>query len=151
MVLLAGCGPRVKVVTDLPVNVSEQQAKTWDSEVGNLHKIADTMKTLRTGLGVVHNSSDFLSDEYYYKALTAIGHVDQYILEADRYLQEQPKLFGTPQQQKLKSEMGLISAELMTLTNINATGVKSDGSKTMVGQMIAEITSTVNLILSFQF
>lgn len=147
---MSGCAARVAHVTDLPTGVTEQQAKNWDAAIADLHKIADLNSTLRKAVIIIRNDGLFTSDEYYTKALTAVGRIDQYELESVNYLQQQPKLFSESQRQKLQSEMGLISDEISTLVMINATGIKNEGSKTTVGQIIGEITAVANLILALK-
>lgn len=151
ILILSGCAARVAHVTDLPPGVTEQQAKNWDTAVADLHKIADLNSAARKALIAVRNAGAFPSDEYYAKAITAVGHIDQYEVEAAHFLEQMPKAFGTSQQQKLRSELGLISSELAELNSIGAVpGIKNPDSQQTIGQIIAEITATANLILAIQ-
>jgi hypothetical protein len=151
VLLFDGCAARVAHVTDLPAGVTEAQAKNYDAAVADLHKIADLNSAARQAIIAVRGSGAFPNDAEYAKAITAIGHIAQYEIEAVQFLQQQPKSFGAPQQQKLKSELSLISDELATLNSIGSLpGIKSAGTQSTVGQIIAEITGTANLILGLQ-
>lgn len=147
-----GCAARVGHVTDLPTGVTEQQAKAWDTAVADLHKIADLNSAARKAVISVRTAGAFPNDVAYAAALTAIGHIDQYEIEAAEFLKAQPSVFGASQQQKLKSELSLISGELLALNSIDGLpGIKNPDTKQTISQIIAEITGTANLILSLQF
>jgi hypothetical protein len=147
---LAGCAARVTHVTDLPAGVTEQEAKNWDAAVAGLHKVADLNTAVRKAVITARNAGAFPNDAAYATVLTTVGHVAQYEKESSDYLKQQPKTFGEPQRQKMKSEFQLIGGELQTLTSIGALpGIKNPDTQSTVQQIIVEIITTLNLILSF--
>jgi hypothetical protein len=156
---LAGCGARVKHVTNLPTGVTEKQVQDWDSAVANLHKIATVTSTLRKtviglnkqtytiGVGGVPQKV-FPDGPEYATALGAIAKVDQTQIAAANFLQTVPKTWPSSTQEKVREYMNTIAEELKKLNAVGATGIHNANSMQQVSQIIGELTSAVGLILS---
>src|SRR5271155_4932905 len=96
---LAGCAARVKNVTNLPAGVTLQQAQNWDAAIGDLHKIASTISSLRQAITDLHNSA-MLTDLYYSEALRVIGNIDRLELSAETVLRQSPQNFSASAKQQ---------------------------------------------------
>lgn len=143
-----GCAARVKNVTNLPPGVTQAEAQQWDSEVANLHKIADVASTLRQTVITLHTSGELTDDVVYVKALQSLGRVDQVEIQAVQYLKAQPSTFGTSQKTTIKLYVQQIAQELLTLNSIGATGIKNPDSQKAVNSLLTEISTAANLVLS---
>ena len=142
---LAGCGARVKTVTDLPTNVTQTQAQSWDTAVANLHKIATATSTLRQAVIALNHQGVFPDGPAYASTLNAIVKIDQLQLAADALLRQAPQNFGQPVRAQIADYVQQISAQVAQL---NETGIKDANSQKQIAQLISEISSATALILS---
>lgn len=145
---LSGCAARVGHVTDLPQGVTEQQAKNYDAEIANLHKIADVTTTLRRAVISVRGAGAFPDDAAYGKLLLMIGKLDQAQLAATAYLRGAPEYFGETQKQKIKDIFSDVTAEIQQLNASGVTGIKNPDSLKQINTLIGELAGFVNLVLS---
>lgn len=145
---LAGCGARVKTVTDLPTNVTMQQAKDWDTAIADLHKIADTVTTLRKTVIAARNAGAIPDDVAYTELLRGIGNVDVLELNAKNLLEKTPKAFSASEKQFLQMQMNSILDELKQVNTQGTTGIKNQQSLSTINGIISELQATANLVLN---
>ena len=146
-VVMGGCAPRVKTVTDLPTNVTEKQAQDWDAAVANLHKIAAASHAIGEFTVTLNKDGIFPDGPAYVKALQALGKIDQFQITAANFLQKSPNNFDASTKDKVQGYVQQISAAILELNNAGATGIKNSGKLQEVNNLVLQLTASVNLVL----
>jgi hypothetical protein len=142
-----GCAARVAHVTNLPAGVTEQQAKNYDAEVANLHKIALVTSTARQTIINLRNQG-ITDDAYLRLTLPLIAKIDEAELAASSYLRDAPEYFAEPQKQRLRDIFQNVLAQLEQLNAAGATGIKNPDSLAKINGLLAELGGVINLVLS---
>jgi len=143
-----GCAARVKNVTNLPAGVTLTETQQWDTEVANLHKIADTVSALRQAVIGVRAAGGYPDDKAYAITLQALARIDQVELQAVAFLKSAPQTFGTGQKATIKFYVQTIAQELLTLNTAGVTGIKNPDSLKQVNALLTEVSSVASLVLS---
>lgn len=147
--LCYGCGARVKNVTELPANVTQAQAQSYDTAVANLHKISSVVSSMRSGIVDERVAGGFPNDAAYGKVLQSLGKIDGIEFDAASYLETVPnKILGADQKTRLQGYISAIQAELTKLTNSGDLGIKNATSQTNFNNGITELVGIANLIFS---
>jgi|GEM_PF-1682193 len=145
---IAGCAARVKNVTDLPPGVTQKQAQDWDTAVQDLNKIASITSAARTTVIELHTAGLLKDGPAYVTALTVVGKIDELQLAASAVLKQSPSNFSQTTKSQVQAYMNQIVAQIQTLNQSGVTGIKNPNSQQQIGDLIANITSLVALILA---
>jgi len=148
MCTLAACSARVKNVTDLPTDVTHQQAQNWDAAVRNLHEMATMTSSIRQAIIGLRNAGAFPNNDAYAAALQGVARIDQIQLAASDLLKQQPQAFGQPQKQQIAIYMNLITGEIEKLNAAGATGTKNPDTVKQFNDLLTNLSNLVKITLA---
>jgi hypothetical protein len=143
-----GCAARQKNVTNLPAGVTQTQVQQWDTAVANLDKIAQSNTALRQAVIQLRGQGLIPDDKVYGVLLTAIGKIDQAEVSAAAMLKAYPNTWTPGLAAQIQQYTAIISAQLTAITQSGLAGIKNPNSQQQVSQLITEITTALNLVLT---
>lgn len=148
MLTLAGCGARVKTVTNLPPGVTQQQAQNYDAAVADLQKLSAATSTLRQSVIALNKAGTFPDGPAYVATLQAIGKVDQFQITAANFLKTvTPATYDSSAKAKLAGYINQISLAVEQLNAAGTTGIKNQQSLQQINTLIAELAALAGLVL----
>ncbi len=144
----SGCGKKV-IVTNAPAGVDPVSVANWYKATGAFSNIADLTLQAEQTLHQANTQGILPDGEYYQKLLITFGKIALTEKSAAEYLKTVPNAFGQPVQAKVGIYTKAIQGFTQDLISLGVTGIKNPNTQQLVNQLISEIGSAVQFILSF--